>query len=134
MHANNRIFNVNGQGDDMLLKTLELAFMNAGGKVAKAWKHDPKYGIILCWYYDKNDIGTNPLPAPMTPEQCLPFVLAYLKSDDAKTVECTGWDGVCDHDGSDSSGWRVYCGDWGHIGNVSSTIVAIKPVVLWHGK
>ena len=126
----NRIFNVNGSGDSMLLKTLQLVFEQCDS-TCKAWTFSKNHGLILLWYKEQD---VNTFPTPLNAEQCLPFVVAWLNDDEAKTVKLTGWDEHADHDGSNGVGWRVYCEDWGHVDNISSAICAIKPVVLWYGK
>ena len=115
----------------MLLDTLKLVFAQKDMTVCRAWAFSQKHGLILLW---NPDTDSTVLPAPMNAEQCLAFVTAWLASAEAKTVEKSGWDGACDHDGSDSTGWRVYCDDWGHVAGFHGAICAIKPVILWHGK
>ena len=49
----NRQFNVNGKGKDMLLRVLELAciqegFENNPAKI-RSWKVTPEHGMILYW-------------------------------------------------------------------------------------
>lgn len=128
----NRLFNVNGRGDEMLLATLNLVFAQDGSILTcKSWKFTPEHGLILAWYHDKD---FNAFPAALTAEQCLPFVSAWLKSDDAKTVKLGEWEGKIDHDGSDDAGWRVYCEDWGYVAGYHQAICAVKPCVLWYGK
>lgn len=130
----NRIFNVNGAGSEMLLETLELAFKQEGKNTkCKAWAINKNHGLILLWY--KSDRPSEcAFPSALNAAGCLPFVMAWLQSDEAKTINLTGWDADADHDGSNSSGWRVYCGDWGHVGEYSNAICAITPAMMWHGK
>ena len=86
----NRIFNVNGAGEQMLLDTLKLVFTQEGDNTTcKAWKQTDEHGLLLLWWHEDRD-KTNPFPAPMTAEQCLPFVTAWLKSDAAKKVKLGG--------------------------------------------
>ena len=59
---------------------------------------------------------------------------SWLKGEFAKTVILDDWDADMNHDGSNSRGWRVYVGDWGHVGDEMYAICAVKPVFLWHGK
>lgn len=127
----NRIFNVNGKGEELLLKALELAFEQSKCK-CKGWLAT-KQGLVLAWYVDGK---TTPLPttAGMTAAEVLPLVLSWLKSDEAKAVETSGWDADMNHDGHNSLGWRVFCEDWGHVGGSSSAICAVKPAYMWHGK
>lgn len=127
----NRIFNVNGSGGEQLMDAIKLAFKTSGFKTAKAWKIDNQKGIILYWYNDK---GTNPFPSPLTAEEVLPIVSSFLKSEDAKNIECIEWDEDYKHDGSNSLGWRVYTEKWGKIDNKDYSFLAIKPAYMWHGK
>lgn len=134
----NRIFNVNGRTDEMLLDTLKLVFRQRQcGRADKeptccAWKFDPKYGLIILWS-DYGDTTVNRIP-DMTATQIFPMVQAWLASDEAIQTIREGWDRDLDHDGCNGPGWRVYCEDWGHVANYSAAICAIKPVWLWYGK
>lgn len=130
MAGDNRIFNVNGESEAFLARTLSLVFAQSDF-TAKGWVFDKKHGLILIWSAVQK---ANPFPSALTAEQCLPFVLAWLKSDEAKTVECTGWDEDFEHDGDNSRGWRVYCEDWGKVAGYDAAICAIKPAFIWHGK
>ena len=130
----NRIFNVNGSGQEMLLKALSLAFEQEGSHTTcTAWSVSKKHGLILQWSAGSDD-KSNKLPNKMTAEDCLPLVMSWLEGDEAKGVACEGWDEDSDHDGSNSNGWRVYCEDWGHVDGNQRAICAIKPAYLWHGK
>ena len=125
----NRIFNVNGKGDDTLLATLRLAFKQEGDRcTAKAYIIDPEKGMILLWHSD----GGTVFPSPLTPEQVVPIVSAWLATK--PDIKCESWDKDHDHDGHNSLGWRVYVEDWGHVKSIFHTICAIKPAYLWHGK
>jgi hypothetical protein len=133
MSFDNRQFNVNGQGEEMLGRALALAFeqSDVGVGMAKAWKRDDEHGLILLWSASH---GTA-FPSPMDAQDVLPMVMAFLKEQkETPTVKCEGWDANADHDGSNSLGWRVHCGDWGHVGSCHYSICAVKPVYLWHGK
>ena len=128
--GDNRIFNVNGEGDEMLLDTLKLIFKQEGDNTtAKGWRKSLKHGLIL-YAYENGDI--NLFPNPLTAEEVFPIVKKYLKS--GEDVELDDWDKDADHDGSNGQGWRVYCEDWGHIGSDHSAFAAIKPVYIWYGK
>jgi hypothetical protein len=145
----NKIFNVNGIGDDMLLATLKLKFMQGGkNTTAKAWAVTKKRGLILFWWYDRDDekqyegnemfdvepYRKYPFPSPMTAEQCLPFVKSWLEDDKREDIEMKDWDRNADHDGDNGLGWRVFSEDWGHVNGCHDAICAIKPVMLWYGK
>lgn len=127
----NRQFNVNGSSFGMLESTLKLALEQEGGKKFNAWKVDPRKGFVLSWCYKE---GSNKFPVPLDVDSVAKIVWEWLKSDEAKSIEVTGWDEDADHDGDNSVGWRVYCEDWGHVGGDYSAVCAIKRVYLWHGK
>jgi hypothetical protein len=129
----NRIFNINGKGDEMLLDTLRLVFKQ-NGFGCSGWKFSIDHGLILTWHVDK-ECNINAFPEKLNADQCLPIVSSWLKGKEAKTVKHTlNWDMFTDHDGSNSEGWRVYCEDWGHVAGLHIAICAIKPVTLWYGK
>jgi hypothetical protein len=131
----NRVFDVNGEGLDMLIIALKLAFMQlqAGDRTtAQAWSMDPKYGLILHWYPDAQSTR---FLIPASPEEAANMVFKWLLQDDLPVFpDKDDWDGDCDHDGHNEEGWRVYCGAWGHVGGNRSAICAIKPTMLWYGK
>lgn len=128
----NCVFNVNGQGKENLVATLDLVFQMRGYLPA-AWRHDEKYGMILYWTV-KDIEGINILPAPLSAEEIAPIVLSYLESEKAGDVVLKGWDKDVNHDGHNTPGWRVYCEDWGHVDSRWEAIVAITPAYMWHGK
>lgn len=129
----NRIFNVNGQGRDMLKKTLELAFLQQGDNTTcKGWRQTKDHGLILLWSDSREK--ANPLPAPMTADECVPMIEKWLETDFAKSVSLSRFCEDSDHDGSNSEGWQVYCEDWGHVDHDCYAICAIKPAFMWHGK
>lgn len=134
LKMNNRLFNVNGKGKEMLLATLKLAFEQKGfsNTTAKSWIETEEHGLILCWCKDDK---FNPLPSELTAEQCLPMVEQWLQGDFAKTVKLSKWCENIDHDGDNSLGWQVYVENWGHVGKAKSyAICGIKPAYMWHGK
>ena len=113
---NNRVFSVNGSGSDKLLATIKLAFnqdftpfMQRVEPICKGWAFNKEKGLILLSYFGRED-NVNVLP-DMTADQVFPLVEAWLKSDEAKSVEKTGWDRDLDHDGHNTGGWRVYVED-----------------------
>lgn len=132
----NRIFNVNGRGLEMLHATLALAFWQEGWDerhaTAIGWKVDPKHGLVLLWHADSSNAKL--FPVPLTADRVADMVFAWLSSDEAKNIPCEGWDANVDHDGDNEPGWRVYVEDWGHIGNDHYAICAVKPAYNWLGK
>lgn len=128
----NRIFNVNGSGKEMLAAALDLAFkQDSYSKTCSAFSETKDSGLILLWCKGQ---GQNDLPADLDSAACVDFVLKWLVSDFAKEVKLSKWCENHDHDGHNSDGWQVYCEDWGHVGGNHYSICAIKPAFMWHGK
>lgn len=128
----NRIFNVNGSDDEMLKATLSLVFYQMGANcTCKAWAETKEHGLILLWCKCSD---SNSLPTKLTANDIFPIVKKWLISDFAKNVELSDWCVDYDHDGHNSEGWQVYCGDWGYVGEFRNAICAIKPAFMWHGK
>lgn len=129
----NQIFNVNGKGNDALLDTLKLAFAQKGpNHKCAGWVVEKKKGLILCW--TDGDEVTN-FPAELDAIDCLPFVIAWLNSDEAKGIELGRMCEDHDHDGHNSMGFQIYIEDWGHVGDVGwRAICAVRPCYMWHGK
>lgn len=138
----NRIFNVNGESEAMLLNTLRLVFAQCDGTTCVGYFESKEKGLVLC-RYASDGYAVNKLP-PMNADQIFHFVLAWMKTEYAqKVIDFTNkeskekdanWDKDIDHDGSNELGWRVYCESWGHVGDYHGAICAIKPVHLWYGK
>ena len=128
--SDNVIFNINGNGIEKLKKTLELAF---GDNKIAGWKFKKEYGLCLYSYDSTSKKDINLFPTKITTSQCSEIVFDWLKSDEAKTVPCVGWDADSNHDGSNELGWRAYTDEWGHIDG-DWYVLAIKPAYLWYGK
>lgn len=129
----NRLFNVNGRGEDMLRLSLRLAFLQHCDNVkVKAWSQSKEHGLVLHWSDSHPD--SQQFMAPLSADEVTPMVLAWLRSDFASNVKLGEWCDDHDHDGTNSSGWQVYCEDWGHVGSATNTLCAIRPAFLWHGK
>jgi hypothetical protein len=128
----NRLFNVNGRGEEMLKDTLQLAFTQKGEHHrCEAFSQTKESGLILLWYKGKGD---SDFPVPMDATQCSSMVMSWLKSEFAETVELSDWCQDIDQDGHNSLGWQVYCEGWGHVGDNRYAICGIKPAYLWYGK
>lgn len=131
----NRIFNINGDGDDLLRSTLYFAFTQAGFATAKGWRISPEKGLILFWYVDEKDKGVTRFPSPVCSDTVMHLVKDYLNNKDTwKNTKFEGFEIDASHDGHNTRGWRVYCEEWGHIEGVHYAFLAIKPMYLWHGK
>jgi hypothetical protein len=127
----NRIFNVNGRGLEMLSQTLKLAFSQSGNKLAKCWRFIPEKGFVLFW---TDAADAHMLPAPMDADALAPMIHKWMESTDAQQMKCEGWDANADHDGDNNPGWRVYVENWGHVADHWQAICAVRPVYLWYGK
>jgi hypothetical protein len=132
MTFSNRKFNVNGSGESMLLATLALVFEQKG-LGARAYKFTES-GLVLYWGVADGTVALPKAADGLSAAQCLPFVVAWLQGDHAKGVVCEGWDADYDHEGWNIVGWRVFCGDWGHVEQSPYAICAIRPAFLWLGK
>jgi hypothetical protein len=75
----NRIFNVNGRGVELLAKVLDLAMQQEGFKNVKftAFKKDPKRGIILYWHTEEEK-DTIPFLTPPTSTELARMIVASL--------------------------------------------------------
>ncbi len=124
----NKIFNVNGVGDERLLDTLKLAF---GSSKVTAWQQTEDSGLILLWHNE----GGNELPAPVDANGVLPLVKQWLDGDFAKKVKfgemCEKYRGG---DVDNEYGWQVYCEAWGHVGGNHYAICGVRPAWAWLGK
>lgn len=136
----NRIFNVNGAGKEMLADTLRLALWQQrggyadqrGGK-AEGYMVSPTHGLILMWHVSPTN-GGHKFIAPLGAEPLAEMIMEWLKTEEARSIALGDWEEDIDQDGHNSKGWRVYCEDWGHVDGNHYAIVAVKPVYLWHGK
>ena len=141
----NKLFSVNGRTFTMLADAIKLVFAQRGDHTkAVAWKMTPDHGLIIFWHHDpQHPNGATPFPTAMDAEQVLPTVVGFLETyrkgkpyelAQLPVIKHQQWEAYGDHDGSNEAGWRVFVEDWGHVGDSSSAICAIKPVALWLGK
>ena len=126
----NRIFNVNGSGEELLLQALERVFAQQGygPKTAVAYLVDKEKGLILFWTDGEGDKFLTPLSA----KGVFPMVVEWVDSDAAKEIECKGCDAKANADHDNPLGWRVYFEDWGH--DCRYIICVVKPAYMRHGK
>lgn len=129
----NRIFSMNGCDEDMLLDTLRLVFKQEECRDCDGWSTTAEHGLVLL-KYTTNAPGEQKFPVPLTADQVFPMVAQWLKSDGAKNVVRRDFDAPYDGDVANEPGWRVYCEDWGHVGDFTNALCAIKPVAVWLGK
>lgn len=125
----NQIFNVNGDSDELLLQTLELAFAQSEYNCV-GWTQSIKNGLQLEW---TPDTQTNVFPTPLTARECFPIVLNWLNGEFAARVECVGMDADIDQDGHNSKNWRVYRDDADGY-STHHVICRVKPAYTWYGK
>lgn len=112
-------------------------------------------GFLLHRYaIDHNDTVTQKFPFEegKSPRALGGFIMNYLGSAAAKVIDPKvpteglaydeyekyradfNWDKDMDHDGHNSSGWRVYTGPWGQVDGNYRIPYAIRPIFAWHGK
>lgn len=126
----NRIFNINGKGREMLERTLDLALVQANKRGFASWIVDPERGLVLCWL----DKAGTPFLGQVGASAVAEMVMEWLKTDKATAVPPGRMCENHHHDGSNSAGWQVYCEDWGYVGANEYAICAVRPAYLWHGK
>ena len=154
----NRRFNVSGETQSGLAETLSLYGTLVNGR-RRAWnipgqidfvgyRLDPCFGMVL-FIYNNNAMIKFPFDEGKYPTNLAAFFYNYLNSPNSVVVDLPphvsgyddfaslrsdfSWDRDADHDGSNSVGWRVFCGQWGHINN-SDEALAIRPIFNWYGK
>ena len=126
----NRIFNVNGRTKNRLQKTIDLIIDDWQG--VKGWEITEK-GLVLKWHSEENK--GNKFPVPLKSDTIVDIVWDWLNSEEGRKFETIGdWDHDADHDGHNERGWRVYCEDWGHVGDDHYAICAVVPAYIWYGK
>lgn len=134
----NRVFNVNGRGHQLLSDCITLALDQGGYTKLDGYRIEATHGLILYGHIPegRKKEATRFL-APHTPSQVAPIVIDWLTAQFLSgmkfSVACN-WDGDCDHDGSNSKGWRCYVGDWGHVADDWGVVCAVIPAYMWHGK
>ena len=131
----NKIFNANGSGTEMLELALKLACQTTYVKSIpiEGWKVNPKKGLVLYWSANTNK-EINKFPTPLYYNEVVGMVEKWLKSPEAENIPCEGLDSDVDHDGHNELGWRVYTEAWGKVDGENYSICAIKPAYLWYGK
>ncbi len=133
MNYDNKVLNVNGEGDEGLLLALELAFLQHGKRTTcSGWSQSKEHGFILHWH--RNGTGVIPFSHDLSLTETFAIVKGWLNGEFAKTLELDGWDRDNDHDGHNGTGWRVYSEDWGKVGGKPYSICAIKRIFVWVGK
>lgn len=155
MCFDNKVFNVNGKQKDHFISTIKLVFLLLGDNTyTKAFKYVKGKGLVFYWAVP-NGKDVVELMEKLDAEKTAEYIWAWLKKskeakeeieflaekgisddddDDEEYNESIRWDVDCQHDGSNSIGWRVFVDSWGHIEGKWETIACVKPVFLWHGK
>ena len=130
--GDNRIFNVNGTSEEFLGEVLGIALLQSNNRV-EGWQKDPKRGVVLYWHAEGQK-GVTPFLSEPTSKELARMILKSLAEPWAKDIPMKDWDANADHDGDNELGWRVYCNDWGHIGDNAYAFLCVKPAFLWYGK
>lgn len=129
MPYDNQVFNVNGDSEELLLQTLELAFAQ-GDNLCVGWNQTIEHGLELMWAPDTH---TNLFPSRLSAKECAPMVVQWLKGEFASKVVCEGLDANIDQDGHNERNWRVYLDDKeGYCPH--GIICRVKPAYTWYGK
>lgn len=132
----NPVFNVKGQGKEMLLKTLELGIACVGHFKFTGFRLDDQKGIVLYWS-DKDKDGYQKFMLPSEPKDIIDhvfelvsqFTLKMNKKDDEF------WDlPIDDFEVGNDLGWRVYTEKWGQIDEEWQSCLAVVPSYFWIGK
>lgn len=133
MSFENRQFTVNGEMDnsDMFWATIALIH-NQAGHTSVGYRIDPEIGMVLYWHKESESVL--PFPFGNSNEQVSEFVWLWLKSRPKLTSKPDRWEGYVLHDGHDEEGWKVYCEDWGHVGESPYAFAAVKPIICWYRK
>lgn len=128
----NPVFNVKGQGRDMLLAALTLGINCVGKYTFKGFRIDNKKGIVLYWA-DSDKEGYQQFMIPSKPEGVVDQIFQAIStinieiSDD----EDVYWDKPHDDDEVDNDlGWRLYTEERGEIDNEWEACLAIVPSYL----
>ncbi|PLS19607.1 hypothetical protein CVD28_04100 [Bacillus sp. M6-12] len=132
----NPVFNVKGQGKDMLLKTLELGIACVGYHKFSGFRLDDKKGIVLYWT-DTEKEGYQKFMLESEPKDIVDQVFEAVSHFKLKLEknEDEFWDlPIDDCEVGNDLGWRVYTEQWGHIDEDWQPCLAIVPSYLWIGK
>ena len=126
-----RVLSVNGQGQEMLEKALELALLQSGSSGFKAWCQDPSKGLVLHWAAGDGNFpflsGSRPV------NQIAEEILDWLKGDFAKSI--LEQDELHNDPNVDiEAAWHLYCEEWGHVGEHTYAVCAIRPVYVAVGQ
>jgi len=123
---------------------VRLAFMKAPVSRATHFATHKKYGLILLWAPepDKDGLEVHPLPYALNDIRACEFAWSWLE-------EMRGTEGLWEYDSEDpvdsmsgplegaaanASAFRIFCEEWGHVGELHCAICAIKPAFAWIGK
>ncbi len=116
---------IQSEGDKHLRAAIGLLWDHAPGNTAEGFRVSPEKGLIFYWDA-KSSSGLTKLPFPMTADDALSFVKAWLRGADAGEEP--------DHDGSNHKGFRAYNEDWGHVDGDCYAFAAFKPFWMMYGK
>jgi hypothetical protein len=146
LNMDNKIFNVNGKTKEQLSIAVKLLLLNEYGQTQKVtgWYYSKEKGLVLTWLI-KDGYKATPFTDRMGKQteiddnELIDILWRWLDTEEAKNVECGGWDADSDHDGDNELGWRLYVDEWGHVQETAHSIdhysiAAFKPAYLWYGK
>jgi hypothetical protein len=123
----NRTFDITAEGQATLEQALKIGF--GEHRTAAGWRVDTHEGttrLVLSAHETASD-GWAPFLTPIDAARAVSLVTDWLAD--------TEYGEEPDHDGSNGRGWRVYCGDWGHVEPYHHrAFVAIEPCWAMYGK
>lgn len=132
----NPVFNVKGQGKEMLLEALKLGIACVGHSSFEGYRIDDKHGIVLYWTGSDKE-GYQKFMLPSKPEDITDQVFQAVSNIEVEIDEKDEhWDRKItdDYDIDNDLGWRLYTERWGHIDEEWQACLAIVPSYLWTSK
>lgn len=125
----NRKFDVNGRGPEMLKLALELV-LNQTGMQVRSWKKDLYKGLVLYWLEDMDD--AQKFITPPSIDTLANMVWDWIRSDEQYDIKLEKDEVEFPSDaGSNTRGWRVY---YDRENGGFYQVITIKPINLWHSK
>ena len=142
----NPVFNVKGQGRNMLHAALSLAKQCVGKTSLSGYRIDTQRGVVLYWT-DSEHPDYQKFITPSQPDDIVDMLHNALSSISINPVPEAQQDDDIDEDphfdrnieDEDDDiqcepGWRLFTEEWGHIHHEWQACLALIPSYLWIGK
>lgn len=116
---------ITSEGD--LRSAMELAFRQPVFR-AEGYLIDPDRGLIFFWggFNNHPPDGLIRLPFKLDAIGAADFAERWLAEQDYGEQP--------DHDGDNGRGWRLYNDEWGRVGGLTYSFIAVKPEWAMYGK